>query len=152
MLDYEDMLNGIGVENARDNFYIASHDLRGFVMEPQWVFDHLMKMSSEYETLKVEVESLSSFVVYIPMFVTCFSQVSKIDIDVITIGDDENKLNRILKLIDLGDNVHVNVITAPTDSRYDIHIRYDGCHELPKKMKRNLTKKSEDNQLQLTFF
>ena len=153
MLDYEDMLNGIGVENTRDNFYIASHDLRGFVMEPQWVFDHLFNLSSEYEILKVEVESLSTFVVYIPMFVSYFSHVSKIEIDVLSdTGDDESKLKKILGLIDLGDNVHVNVITAPTASLYDIRIRYDGCHETPRQAKRNSTKRAKDNQLQLTFF
>ncbi len=153
MLDYEDMMDGIDVENAHDNFYIASHDLRGFVMEPQWVFDHIMNLSSEYATLNVEVESLSSFVVYIPMLVSYFSHVGKIDIDVMSnAGEDEGKLKWILGLMDLGDNVHVNFITAPTDSRYDIRVRHDGCYELPRQTKRNSTKKAEDNQLQLTFF
>lgn len=153
MLDYEDMMNGSDAGDKPDNFYIQSHDLRGFVMNPQWVFDHITSLSSEYEAMSVEVDSISSFVVYIPMLVSYFSHVDKIDIDVISNSKgDEDELRRILGLIDLGDNVHVNLIKAFTDNYYDIRIRHDGCCELSWQKKRNSSNKAEGNQLQLSLF
>lgn len=151
MLDYEDAMNGIDVDDTSGNFYIASHELRGFAMNPQWVFDHIKDMSSEYDSIKVEVESLAYFTVYIPMFISRFSHLSEIDVDVICHAEEEmGILKKILGLIDLGDNVKVNVLMAPADSKYDFRIRYDGCHESPKQRKSS-TKKAENNQLLLSF-
>ncbi len=153
MLDYEDALNGINVENAEENFYIVSHHLKGFALTPQMVFDDLLNKSTEYESIKVEAESLSSFVVYMPMFASYFSHVDRIIVDVISRApDDEATLQRILALIDLGDNIEINVIANPTDSYYNFRVRYDGCYESPKIVKKSSKNKIEDNQLQLLLF
>lgn len=154
LLDYENSMNGLNIGHSyKDNFYITSHELRGFSLEPQMVFDDIMQKSSNYETIKVEVESLSSFVVYIPMFASYFSHVDKIEVDVITpTPEDENNIHRILALIDLGDHISINIINNPTDNYYDFRICYDGCHESPKLVNKSSKKKGKGNPLQLTFF
>lgn len=153
MLDYEDFLNGLDVEDANTNFYIASHSIKGFATEPQIVFNDLMRKTTDFEEIKIEVESLSSFVVYMPMFTSYYSHVNKIRVDVVTHSpEDEHIFYQILSLIDLGDNVNINVIAKPTGNYYDFKISHNGCHESPKLSKKNSHKKNEENQLQLTLF
>lgn len=153
MLDYEDSMNNVNVENPEGNFYIASNDLKGFAMEPQMVFDDLMQKSTDFETVSVEVESMSSFVVYMPMFASCFSHVDRIKVDLISRApEDVDRLHHLLTLIDLGDNVNVNIINEPTGNYYNFKIKYDGCHESPKLVKKASKRKDDDNQLQLSFF
>lgn len=152
LLDYEDYMNGLEVENAEANFYIASNKFKGFALEPQTVFDDLMKKTSDFEEIKVEVESLSSFVVYMPMFVSYYSHVNKIGVDIIAHSpEDEQTIYRILTLIDLGDNIDINVIEKPTGNYYNFKISYDGCYESLKVVARNTRKKAEDGQLLLSF-
>jgi len=154
MLDYEDSMNGIEVENPDNNFYIASHAYRGFALEPQIVFDDLMTKKSEIESLSVEVESLSSFVTYIPMLVEYYSHADKIDIDVTLHGDDdETNLHNILNLIDLGSKTHIKTQRQPSGRYHKIQVRYNGCFEIPNPaLKGKTKKKNTDNPLQLTFF
>ena len=159
MLDYEDYMNELHVENPDANFFIASHNLRGFALEPQNVFDDLMQKSTEYQKISVEVESLSSFVVYMPMFASYFSHVDKIKADVIISPDQEPTFHGILTLIDLGDNIEIKSVSNPTGEYYDFKICYDGCYESPKlisvvsKTSSKSRKKpvEDDGQLQLAF-
>ena len=153
MLDYEDFMNNVNVENPEGNFYIASNDQKGFAMEPQMVFDDLMQKSTDFETVSVEVDSMSSFVAYMPMFVSYFSHVDRINVDLISREPEEiDRLHHLLTLIDLGDNVNVNIINKSTGNYYNFKIKYDGCHESPKLVNKTSKRKDDDNQLQLSFF
>lgn len=152
MLDYEDFMNGQDVENKENNFYIVSHDLRGFVLDSQIVFDDLIQKTTDYKEIKVEIESISSFVVYMPMFASYFSHVEKIKVDVIAhTPKDEQTLNQLLLLIDLGDNIKINVVNTPTGDYYNFKIRFDGCYESPKMSIKRARRKIEDNELRLVF-
>lgn len=153
MLDYEDFMNNVNVENLEENFYIASNDYKESAMESQMVFDDLMQKSTDFETVSVEVESMSSFVAYIPMFASCFSHVDSINVDLILRTPEEvDRLRHLLTLIDLGDNVNVSIINESTSNYYNFKIKYDGCHELPKLVKKTSKRKYDDNQFQLSFF
>lgn len=159
LLDYEDFMNELPVENPDANFYITSHDLRGFSLESQYVFDDLIQKNTNYEEINVEIESLSSFVVYMPMFASYFSHVDIIKADVIVSPDQVQTFHRILALIELGDNIDINVIDKPTGDYYDFKINYDGCYESPRfvsiatKANKKTRQKSiaDDGQLQLAF-
>ncbi len=152
LLDYEDFLLGLNVDKAEENFYIESHEYKGFALEPQAVFDDLMQKSTDYKKIEVEVESLSSFVVYIPMFASYFSHVDTIHVDVILHSSEEEQyLSRILSLIDLGDNIDIDVVKGPSGKYYNFKIYYNGCQESPKLVRKRTKRDIEDGQLQLMF-
>lgn len=154
MLDYEDFMNGIDIENQQENFYIVSHELKGFALEPQMVFNDLLQKPAEYETLNVEVESISSFVVYVPQLVAYYSHVDNINIDLIKIGnEDETTLNNILRLTDLGSKTNVRIVEHPTGNFYDLKVKYDGCYESPRPtIRKGAKKKNQADELQLNLF
>ena len=154
MLDYEDYISGFKTENLQDNFYINSHKLKGFALAPQQVFNDLINKTTEFKTLNIEVESISSFIVYVPQLAAYYSHVDRINIDMVKKSEsDEACLIKALKLIDLGANVHVNVVNQPTGKYYNIKIKYDGCYESNLSAPRNGGKKNyKSNELQLSLF
>lgn len=154
LLDYEDFMNGAAIEDDGHNFYIASHDLRGFALEPQMVFNDLIKDSTEYEILNIRVESISSFVTYLPQLLSYFSHVKSINIDVVKMGkEDEVNLNHILTTIDLGSNVNVRIVEKPNRSFYNLEIKYNGSHEnIRPVVKIGVRKKSSMRYPQLDLF
>lgn len=152
MLDYEDFMNNVNVENREGNFYIASNDLKVPAIDAQIVFDDLIKKSPDFEIINIEVESLSSFVAYMPMFASYFSHVGQINVDInFKRTEDVDRLHYLLTLIDLGDNINVNIVKESADKCYNFKIKNDGCHELPKLVKKMLKKKDSKNNLQLSF-
>lgn len=130
ILDYEDSQNGIKIAPIAHNPYCVSHEYRGFAMEPQMAFDNICKLSSDIDNVSVEVQSLSSFVTFVPMFVSYFSQADNIEIDVIVRDKVDKKIiEKLTDSFDLGSNVHVETVTKPTGKSYSHVIRFDGCFE-----------------------
>ena len=131
-----------------NNVYCESHEYRGFAMDPQSTFDIICRLSPDVDRLTVKVDSISSFVTYIPMFVSYFSEAESINIDVVKRGDDDDQILRhLINRYQLGTNTHVQLLSGAKCKHYTHIVRYDGCFETTKPSK-DVTKET-DNQLSL---
>lgn len=146
MLAYEESFQDGEMIPIANNAYCESHGYRGFAMEPQDVFNNICSLSPDAEDLTVEVESVSSFVTFVPMFVSYFSQANSISIDVIERGKGDGKLIKsLIKKFNLGSNITVHSILEPSVKSYTHLIKYDGCIEVNKR-------KNTEDPYQLTLF
>ena len=151
MLDYEESLINDTCGTIKDNVYCSSHVYRGFAANSQTVFDSICKLSPDFDELNVQVDSLSSFVTYIPMFVSFFSQANSINIDIIERDiDDKSIVKRLATAFDFGSNTHIETVSKTTGNHYNYShiVQYNGCFE---RSILNKAKKQEDPN-QLTLF
>ena len=149
LLDYEDSFEGDEVMRIiPGNVYCESHDYRGFAMNSQSVFDMICRLSPNLDNLTVRVDSISSFVTFIPMFVSYYSDANSINIDVIKQGkDDERIIEWLESHYQLGTNTHVHLLAGTKCKHYSHVVQYDGCYEISQQTKGEL--KKETNQLSL---
>lgn len=153
MLEYEDYLNNENiVEYAENNVFIDTHDFRGFENSAQNVFDNInaLKPWGEKDCLNVKVESLSDFIVYVPMLSSFYSHVQALDIIGVNFDDASKlQLEDLLPFFELGFNVRVKINPVfDIQPFFDIEIRYDGCVEFqrPKVKKVKRQKKTESKK------
>ena len=149
LLDYEDAFDQDERMNAvPNNVYCESHEYRGFAMDPQSTFDIICRLSPNVDRLTVKVDSISSFVTYIPMFVSYFSEAESINIDVVKRGDDDDQILRhLIDRYQLGTNTHVELLSGVKCKHYSHIVQYDGCYEISKQAQK--VKKEEIDQLSL---
>jgi hypothetical protein len=111
-----------------------------------------MQKNTDFKTVSVEVESLPSFVMYMPMFAACFSHVDRINVDLILRAPEEiDRLHHLITLIDFGDNVNLNIISESTGKYYNFKIKCNGCYETPKPVKKSSKRKDDVKQLQVSL-
>ena len=155
MLDYEDFMNGISVNAREDNYYIASHDFRGFAMSPQSAFNEVTKLPDIIDRLSVKVESISSFVVFAPLLAAYYSHIDKIVFYVVKRGiEDEDALSLILTKIELGSQIEVHLVNEEDIPFYNLNVTYDGCsiHNFVVHSKKASKSIVDEDPLQLSIF
>lgn len=152
MLDYEDFANKKEEKEADvNNFYVQAS--KSFCpIHPLDAFVEISKLPSELDIVLIKVERIEDFLKFVPQLCSYYSHTESIVVDVVGLNDnDENKLLNLLKLISLGSNVDVNSLhKVPFNKHYDIILESGKCRYVP--VKKSAKSKSNENELQLTFF
>lgn len=152
MLDYEDYRNG---KNVEDNFYIRTYDNLDENFDLSNAYDDILNLDSNVKGRTIGIGNLATFIGYMPMLASYFSHIDKVCVDVFLKSELETeKLSDILDNFDFGANVHIQGVTKPLYSFYDIRIDKQGCTEY----KRPVTRKTKpvisgrNNNVQLSLF
>jgi len=127
-LDYQDWLNHQLDNIPHDNFYIKTHNMRGFALDAEKVFEDLKKLNAEQEEISVKIETISDFVTFVPSLTSFFSEAKKITIDVYCIEKEiKTQLLESLENFDLGVNTEIHFYSEDDHRSHNIVVKYDGC-------------------------
>ncbi|MDE6453461.1 MAG: DNA cytosine methyltransferase [Muribaculaceae bacterium] len=138
MLDFEDFVNsyhnGESPVGDHTNFYIESfvaenaiadaHASGSFYTPQSVVFNAIKNVVSDKDIVSI-LEPAAGLGAFLPQICSLFSEASCINIDAVEISPEiVEKLQEIIKLVDLGDNVTINHIQSDF-LEFDPRRRYD---------------------------